>query len=176
LTPAAGLFQTARVNSAARSIQEVAGPPTREQCLDMRRQCVSFTMRRAARAVTAAYDEALIGTGLTACQLTILAQLSAGSGASLRHLAGALELEPSTLSRNLALLARKSLVRLDVGADRREKSVHLTPRGEVALAAGYACWRDMQQRLIGMLASAELEALLGVNRRLTDILRGSVDD
>jgi DNA-binding MarR family transcriptional regulator len=141
----------------------------------MRRQCVSFNMRRAARAVTAAYDEALIGTGLTACQLTILAQLSAGSGASLRHLAADLELEPSTLSRNLALLARKSLVRLDTGSDRREKSVNLTPAGERALAAGYACWREVQQRLNDLVESADLQALLGLNRRLTVALRGGED-
>ena len=164
------------MNEAARFLREGDSVPSREQCIDMRRHCLSFNMRRAARAVTAAYDEALQGTGLTACQLTILAQLSAGSGASLRHLAGALELEPSTLSRNLALLARKGLVRLDVGSDRREKSVHLTPSGEHALAAGYARWREVQRRVGSLVAGSELEALLGLNRRLTAALRGEDED
>ena len=144
--------------------------------MDMRRSCLSFNMRRAARAVTAAYDEALVGTGLTACQLTILAQLSAHSGSSLRHLAAALELEPSTLSRNLALLSRKALVRLDIGSDRREKAVYLTPAGERALAAGYARWREVQQHLGTLVAGAELDALLGLNRRLTAALRGGDDE
>ena len=164
------------MNEAARFLKEGDPVPSREQCLDMREQCLSFSMRRAARAVTAAYDEALADSGLTACQLTILGHLLAGAGASLRQLAAMLELEPSTLSRNLALLARKSLVRLDVGSDRREKSVHLTPQGERALAAGYARWREVQQRLGGVVPRPELEGLLGLNRRLTESLRGADDD
>ena len=164
------------MNEAARFLREGDAVPSREQCMDMRRQCLSFNMRRAARAVTAAYDEALTGTGLTACQLTILAQLSAGSGASLRSLAGALELEPSTLSRNLALLSRKGLVRLDQGSDRREKSVHLTPSGERALTAGYARWREVQERLGSLVPGHELETLIGLNRHLTAALRGADED
>ena len=47
---------------------------------------------------------------------------------------------------------------------------------ERALAAGYARWREVQQHLGTLVAGSELDALLGLNRRLTAALRGGDDD
>jgi DNA-binding MarR family transcriptional regulator len=137
----------------------------------MHSSCLGFFSRRTSRAINGAYDEALAGAGLTACQLTLLAALAAGAGGSLRSLAATVDLEPSTLSRNLALLSRRGLVRLATGSDRREKSIRLTASGQEALAVGFARWREVQQRVHALLAPAELDTLLRLGDRLAEALR-----
>ncbi|HVS01224.1 MAG TPA: MarR family winged helix-turn-helix transcriptional regulator [Thermoanaerobaculia bacterium] len=140
--------------------------PTTEECLEMRRLCANFQLRRAARQLTGAYDRHLAGVGLTAAQLPILAALRAGAGSSVGRLASVLDLDHSTLSRNLALLARKRLVRLQVGEDRRSRSVEMTASGEEALARGFRRWREVQDALEQAIPRQRLDAGFGFVRDL----------
>lgn len=67
-------------------------------------KCHCITMRRAANAITDYYDRALSETGLSTSQFSLLISLSRLGEASTSELAGYVDLERSTLVRDLRLL------------------------------------------------------------------------
>jgi DNA-binding MarR family transcriptional regulator len=104
--------------------------------------CACATLRRAARAVTAAYDAALAPSGLRITQFSILRRLARLGPLPVTRLASEVALDRSTMGRNLNPLERRGLVRIKVGnADQRERIAYLTAAGEAAIAAAVPHWR-----------------------------------
>ena len=134
------------------------GQALRQRAMRMARTCASSNLRRIERRVTDHYDEYLRPTGITAVQLPILAAIGAGLGSSISALAGALELERSTLSRDLRVLEKKKLVESFYGDDRRTHALRLTAQGLRTLDKAHAAWQCAHTRLLS--ASENLEELL----------------
>ena len=105
--------------------------------------CVCYRLRRAARATSRAYDEALAPVGLRSTQLGLLGLLHARGALPLSELAEALVMERTTLTRNLKPLERDKLVASAPGQDRRQRIVRLTTRGEKKLAEALPLWRKI---------------------------------
>jgi DNA-binding MarR family transcriptional regulator len=63
------------------------------------------------------------------------------------------------LTRNLRLLAKKGLIRIQMGSDRREREVTLTDRGREALASGYPHWQKAQARVVKGLGEERWKSL-----------------
>ena len=80
--------------------------------------CACDTLRRAARALTAAYDAALAPSGLRNTQFSILRRLARLGPLSGTRLAAEAALDRSTMGRNLNPLERHGLVS-DLGSERR---------------------------------------------------------
>ncbi len=139
---------------------------TNESALQMRRLCASVNFRRAARVVTRHYDAALRGAGVTATQLPLLAAISAGTNSSIRALAETLDLERSTISRELDTLERDGLVATAAAADRRVTALKLTARGQRALAAAYRAWQRAHDQIEDAYGQQKLESLLEQTREL----------
>jgi DNA-binding MarR family transcriptional regulator len=133
---------------------------SREDSLLMGRYCASVNLRRAARLVTRHYDEALAAAGVTATQLPLLAALNAGVGRSITTLADALDLERSTVSREIALLARRGLVASKTGGDKRTTALELTADGHQTLAAAFAAWRRAHEAIVSAYGEEAFEELL----------------
>src|SRR6516164_11329254 len=72
--------------------------------------CMCHKARMAARVVTRAYDDALRPTGLRATQVSVLAAVGARGALSIKSLADALQMERSTLTRNLRPLEGRGYV------------------------------------------------------------------
>ena len=107
--------------------------------------CFCSTLRRATRAVTAAYDKALAPTGLRITQFSVLRQLSRLGPLAVTRLAAQAGLDRSTMGRNLLPLERQGFVRLEIGeADQRERVAHLTNSGAAAIADATPYWREAQ--------------------------------
>jgi DNA-binding transcriptional ArsR family regulator len=77
--------------------------------------CACTTLRRAARAVTAAYDTALAPSGLRITKFSILRKLARIGPLPVTRLAAEAALDRSTMGRNLNPLERRGLVRIEVG-------------------------------------------------------------
>ena len=104
------------------------------EALKFETPCACSTLRRAARAVTAAYDAALAPSGLRITQFGILRKLAHFGPLPVTRLAAEAALDRSTMGRNLNPLERRGLVRIKVGnADQRERVAYLTAAGEAAL-------------------------------------------
>jgi DNA-binding MarR family transcriptional regulator len=122
-------------------------------------ECACGNLRKAARAVTQVYDEVLRPTGLRVTQFGILGATMAMEPVTLTRLADATVTDRTTLTRNLKLLEKRGLIRVQMGNDRREREVTLTARGREALASGLPLWQKAQTRVIQGLGEEQWNAL-----------------
>src|SRR5579859_8301770 len=92
--------------------------------------CMCASIRRASRAITQRYDEALRPLGLTITQFTILQALSLAGDVTQGELGELLAMDSTTLTRTLAIMSRNGWIGKRYGADRRERRLRLTRAGE----------------------------------------------
>lgn len=122
--------------------------------------CACTMLRRATRAVTAAYDAALVPSGLRVTQFSVLRTLARLGPLPVTRLAAEAALDRSTMGRNLDPLERRGFVRMGVGeADQRERVAHLTTTGEAAIEAALPYWRDAQQRVTALVQPSAISTL-----------------
>jgi DNA-binding MarR family transcriptional regulator len=128
----------------------------------MAAECLCFRSRRAARAITRAYDAALRPTGLQATQVTLINAIALGpDGAqSMGRLSEILALEISTLTRNLRALEKAGLVEIGRSdADRRVRVARLTDAGKTRLAEALPLWKQAHGEIVAALGSETADAL-----------------
>jgi DNA-binding MarR family transcriptional regulator len=134
--------------------------PSADDCTLMNQSCLSLNLRWAARNVTRHYEQALEKASISATQLPIVAAVHAMEMPSLATLAENLDLERSTVSREVKILVRDGLLELTPGRDGRTKEVHLTRKGVTTLARAIPLWKE---------AHAELQEMIGEERVSTGI-------
>jgi DNA-binding MarR family transcriptional regulator len=129
--------------------------------------CLCTSLRQAALAVTQIYDEALEPSGLKITMFRLLRRISDAGEPTISELARIVDLDRSTLGRNLKVLERLGYVQLAGGQDERSKIVVLTARGKTRFEKGLPLWekaqRSMQARL-GDERAAVFRILSKVNR------------
>lgn len=124
------------------------------------RGCTCNRLRRLTRRVTAIYDRELAAAGLRVTQYSLLAQLRAAPDASMSHLAELLDMDRTTLTRNLKPLVAAGWVRLAPSAtDARAQAVNITAAGEAHWQAARAHWRRAQDEINATLGHDEVAAL-----------------
>jgi len=128
-------------------------------------ECVCVTLRRAARAFSQVYDEALAPSGLRITQFSLLRAIARLEPVTIGDLAQAQALDRTTLSRNLMPLERAGFLRQAPGADRRTSEVQVTPAGHAAIARALPLWRKTQLRIRHEFGDASLVELRALNER-----------
>lgn len=131
--------------------------------------CVATRVRQLSRIVTRVYDDAMRPLGITASQYTLLAQLASRDGITAVEIGTELDIEKSTLSRNLKRLLALGHIVMDPPAGRRGRGLHLTPKGQAVLKDAYPIWQDSQKRstaVLGADARSVLDNLLGRAEKL----------
>ncbi len=127
--------------------------------------CLAAKVRRLHRVVVGAYDEALRPRGLTVAQLDLLMTLlTADRDLRPADLARALQMDRSTLSRNLARLRRRGLV---AGGDRPGSHLTVTAEGRRLAEDAADAWLATQRATAEMLGADGLAALDLLIRRVT---------
>ena len=124
----------------------------------MAEQCLAIRSRRLSRVVTRLFDAALRPLGLTPAQLTVLVVVERGGPAAPSVVARALDVDKSTLSRNLRRMVAAGWVR--ERSDGALKRVELTRAGRELLAAAHPLWRRAQQRAHDLLGARIVDALM----------------
>lgn len=127
---------------------------------DIASECVAFGVRRASRVVTSHYDRHLAAHGLRSTQFTILNALNALEDVTINELAGQLQSDRTTLTRNLARLEQQGWVSRSRGTDRRNRHVRLTPPGRKKLEASVPAWQAAQTSLASQLGRARYQRLM----------------
>ena len=123
--------------------------------------CACASLRRAARAVTQLYSEALRGTGLQPTQFTTLQVLQRKGEMTQGELGRLLATDSTTLSRTLKPMQQDRLVAIRPGQDSRERLVSITPRGRDVAGQARSKWEAVQDRLKGRVGAAQWDRLLG---------------
>lgn len=124
--------------------------------------CYHTNMRRALRAISGLYDDALRPLGLSAAQYHLLINLSRLEPIDTTHFAMHLGLERSTLVRNMRVLTQNGWVQ-DLSSSGNKHQFCLSEQGRLLLAQAIIRWENTQNTFAAYMSpadSAELTRLL----------------
>ena len=128
--------------------------------------CACSRLRRATRAVTQLYDDALAPIGLRVTQLSLLRTLHRQGTLRIGELAARNLLDRTALSRNLEPLAKRKLVAVVPGRDARTREVTLTRQGIAAIAAAAPHWDRVQREVARHVGRERLDGLYEILREI----------
>lgn len=131
--------------------------------------CMCAGFRRAARALTQLYDQALRPTGLRVTQFTVLQALDLAGEVSQGQLGEILAMDSTTLTRTLAIMGRRGWIVRRTGRDKREWRLRLAPAGHHQLKRGLDHWEKVQRRLRRRLGDSRWRDLLTLTRQVADV-------
>ena len=132
--------------------------------------CMCANIRRAARALTQRYDEALRPLGLTITQFTILQALSLSGEPTQGELGEILAMDSTTLTRTLAIIDRHGWITKKYGTDRRERRLRLTRAGKSEFNRAVPYWRSAQETLRKRLGKQSWDDLTKLINDTTSML------
>jgi DNA-binding MarR family transcriptional regulator len=136
-------------------------PVPRRACREVALNCACLSLRKAARAVTQVFREALRPVGLQPTQFTLLVALRLLETVRVSTLAEEVVTDPTTLSRNLAVMEREGLITVTRGDDRRTRLVRLAAGGHEALERALPIWQETNERLTRAMGADLLAEFLG---------------
>jgi DNA-binding MarR family transcriptional regulator len=108
--------------------------------------CLGYRTRKLARAVTRLYNDRLRPLGLNIAEMNLMAAIAAQRSVQPARLGRAMELEKSTLSRNISRLVNRGWVRIGDHPDGRGVLLMLTARGSDMLLRALPAWKEAQER------------------------------
>lgn len=115
--------------------------------------CTCARLRKLTRRLTRIYDAHLAAQAIKVTQYSLLANAARGER-TLSEFAAELEMDRSTLSRNLTPLVAQGWVRIAIGADPRSRSISVTAAGRRKLKAALPLWRKAQCEVESILGAA----------------------
>ena len=127
------------------------------------RGCTNLKLRQLSRRVTRHYDAIVSATGLRNTQYSLLSHVVVLGPIQLSALAAEMQLDPSTLTRNLQPLIARGWLALEAGDDARSRRVVATPDGRALRTEAQRAWKRAQLSLNERLGServVRLHALL----------------
>jgi DNA-binding MarR family transcriptional regulator len=132
--------------------------------------CLAFNLRRVSRLVSQVYDDAYRFMGLKNTQFTLLYALTKVQPATVQELADQLDVDRTTLTRNLAPLEKDGFLSVNRGEDQREKRIELTDKGSKVLKEGFPAWCAIQGRIEEMFGAEATARLVSDLRKLAQTL------
>ncbi len=122
-------------------------------------RCIALRARRLSRQVTRLFEEAFRGQPITVAQFSLLGATILEGPLQPARLARMLDLEKSTLSRNLRLLKAARLVRIGTSPESKRQLVSATDLGRRALVRALPAWREAQALALEALGEAAVGGL-----------------
>jgi DNA-binding MarR family transcriptional regulator len=123
------------------------------------RNCIAVRLRLLNRVITNLYDDALRPLGLKVSQLNILVVTAKLGLAQPATVCDILQLDTSTLSRNVERMRAKSWLEVVPGTDARTQPFRLTAQGMQLLERAVPAWEQAQEQA-GELLGKDGVALL----------------
>jgi DNA-binding MarR family transcriptional regulator len=115
--------------------------------------CLAVRVRLISRTLTSVYDGALDGHGLTIAQVNLLAALGKVGPCAPATLGEVLQLERSTVSRNLTVLLRHGWIEAVSSDAKGIREVALTAAGRSKIESVLPDWRQAQEQASRILGS-----------------------
>lgn len=124
--------------------------------------CNLFFLRSAARAVNRQYAAAMKDCGLHPNQFSLLFILDKTGPLSITELAGKMQLDRTSMSRNLNPLKKQGLIAIAEEGWHRTRAVSLSAEGAAVLQKGMPLWRQAQREFAGHMGQADTAALMAL--------------
>src|SRR5262245_46023681 len=135
------------MDKSTRSIEKIA------------QSCVAVRLRMLNRVVTNLYDKALRPLGVKASQLNILIVTAKLGVARPAQVCEFLQLEPSTLSRNVDRMRSSGWLEVAPGEDARSQPFRLTSKGRQLIEKVAPAWEKAQRQAEALLGEEGLAVL-----------------
>lgn len=123
------------------------------------RGCTNFKLRQLSRAMTRHYDAYVAGTGLKITQYSLLSHVVQQGPIQPVDLAQRMNLEASTLTRNLQPLLAHGWIQVGPGADARSRLISATDAGRAKHTEAHRAWKQAQLALNAQLGDARVARL-----------------
>ena len=121
--------------------------------------CIAGRLRLLNRVVTKLYDDALRPLGLKASQLNILIVTAKLGLARPGQVCEILQLDASTLSRNVKPLQAHGWLEVVPDEDARAQPFRLTPQGKRLIEKAVPAWEEAQRRASELLGNEGISLL-----------------
>ena len=119
--------------------------------MDYNFSCKCICLRKASNNLTNIYDSALIKVGLKITQFSTLKNIQKLGKTNIRDLSSELELDRTTVLRNIEKLIEMDLVSYKYENDDKNKIVQLTTVGKSKLRDAIIIWEETQHKYIKAL-------------------------
>jgi DNA-binding MarR family transcriptional regulator len=129
--------------------------------------CVGGCVRKLNRMVTAIYDGALAGAGLKTSQFSVLIAVANRGQARPAELTELLQMDESTLSRNVERMCARGWLRLERNEDRRSHQIEVTDKGQALIRKCLPAWRQAQEEVSKRLGTGTVAELRSALRKLS---------
>jgi DNA-binding MarR family transcriptional regulator len=130
------------------------------------RGCIAVRLRLLNRVVTNLYDDALRPLGLKVSQLNILIVAAKLGLARPARVCEILQLDASTLSRNVKPLQAHGWLEVVPEEDARAQPFRLTAKGKRLIEKAFPAWEEAQRRAAELLGEEGVTLLDRVAKRL----------
>ena len=132
--------------------------------------CMCANLRRASRAVSQSYDEALRPLGLRNTQFTILQALSMAGELRQGDLGQLLAMDSTTLTRTLRIMGRQGWIDERRGEDRRARLLRLSKTGRAQFKRALSFWEKAQTKLERQLGDRRWNDLLKLSNEVKSLV------
>ena len=123
------------------------------------RNCACFNVRKTARVLTQEYDQFIAPSGLKTTQFSTLAVIKKLGPIMITDLAKSMEIERTSLTRNLKLIERDGFIMTRSGEDARSRLVEITEAGQEKLDEAQALWKIVQSKIVENFGEKRFEFL-----------------
>lgn len=140
--------------------------------------CTNLKLHQLSRRVARLYEADLRALGLKNTQYSLLSYVIKLEPIQPSTLAAQLQLDPSTLTRNLQPLLAKGWIEVQPGTNARSRSIIATAAGRALRVAAQRAWKRSQlnvNELIGAARVAQLHELIDACLELLDTQNPSGD-
>lgn len=152
-------IEPAKINLTAHVVSTTITPSTdwvrfmttRSAVREIINNCLAMRVRIVARSVSAIYEQAMASHDVTIAQVNMLTALGEIGSCAPGKIGEGLQLERSTVSRNLDLLIQKGLVEAVSSDAKGIREVALTAAGHAKIEAVLPDWRAAQKQAVKLL-------------------------
>lgn len=132
--------------------------------------CNCINLRRASRAITEFYDQALAPSGLKTTQFSLLRHIIRLGPLNMSELAKAIRLDRTTLARNVKVLEAQGFIAITTGKDSRTRQLNISEKGQKAVEGANQYWTEAQESLKEYLGEEQLRTLMGLLLKIEEIV------
>jgi DNA-binding MarR family transcriptional regulator len=143
-----------------------AAPTLDETVEEIARECVAVRLRLLNRVITSVYDDALRPLGVKVSQMNILVAAARLGIAQPSQVCRILQMDLSTLSRNLERLRARGWIETVPDRDTRVHPFRVTEPGRELIRQAYPAWQEAQQKAIALLGPEGAALLAQVARNM----------
>lgn len=115
--------------------------------------CMCLSIRKASRNITQAYNEEFQGLEINITQFSVLAILAGTGKQTITKVANQLGSERTTVTRAIAILEKKKLINIVLGADKRERLLAISKKGTEILDLARPRWKSAQLKIEHLLTN-----------------------